>query len=214
MLCRRLHRHSHRRAPRHRLGSNDVSPFSGHLRDESHLLHHHDGGHLLRGDVWRLNDFHSRQHSWRGRLGCDLPGWSPDGAPGAGRPGPWDCGFWFFHRRDLQRCRNHAPRASACQYRPALRSSGDLRPSHPRLHNGDLPRQGIEAQVCSDGYPGTVLGHDRARPDHRNATLHLREHHSHGWPGTRTHDHGTVRYRGGPAQHRKRAQAGSLSNPD
>ena len=78
-------------------------PAAHHLRDGARLRHHHAGRDLLRRHVRRIHHVDPREHPGRSRLGGDLLGRLPDGAPGARGTGAVDCRHRLLHRGDAQR---------------------------------------------------------------------------------------------------------------
>ena len=119
---------------------------------------HHDGRHLLRLDVWRLDDLDPRQHPGRGGLGRDLPRRPPDGAAGPGRAGARHRGARLVLRRHLRDRGADARRAGARERRHRFRPGRVFQPDGARPHRPHLPDQGSMAKALLMACVGAVLG--------------------------------------------------------
>src|SRR4029450_8967187 len=85
LLYRRVYRHPGRRTAGHRPGFGHVVAAARDAFGHAGVRHHHDGRHLLRLHVRRLDDVDPRQHPRRGRLGRDLSRRPRHGQAGAAR---------------------------------------------------------------------------------------------------------------------------------
>ena len=87
LLHRRLHRHAGRRAAGHRAGLGAGAASPGNAVGHARVRHHHDGRHLLRLDVRRLDHVDPGEHSGRSGVRGDVPRRPPDGQAGPRRAG-------------------------------------------------------------------------------------------------------------------------------
>ena len=115
--------------PGHRSGGDHVAAPARHLCHVAHRVDHHDGGHLLRGDVRRIHHVDPREPAGRSGLGGDVSRRLPDGAAGAGGPRAGHRRVRIVHRGHRERAGHHAARPAAHEGGAVLRAARDLRPA-------------------------------------------------------------------------------------
>lgn len=142
--------------------------------DEPHWRHHHDGRHLLRREVWRLDDVDPAQRAGRVFVSRDLSRRLRDGEERPGRAGAWHCRHLVICGGDRWCRPAHGRRAAGRGIRAAVWSPRVLRVDGAGPVNGGSARREIHDQGLALDVRRSVAGHDRHRYVYRRRALYVR----------------------------------------